>query len=583
MTFGDNTDLRGYDMVVSLNQEEVYAGIENVFADMNSKVPKNPSWIIPANQANYDKATDAVKKKQPRIEVDEWFAPYPVFQDSDAANSTVTVYFLIKHGFVFYWAPKPDDPSSNQPFYYPLDNWAIKFDINMNLLEDKKTYGTNTPQSVLDQLENFDESMFKVNTLLMDFNNVQLMENTWEFMAPCGFDPNSISKNKNIPESIQSFNPMTGAPVSTPVKLGDWGKDNKNNIVDIELTNILKNFLAKLKTSDSPYLFGYTANSTNQPTVETASFVPTGTNFSTTKVQADTYDKGNTIDCLTFPMQGTSAKPNPGNTNTINYLLMTNNTPVSNGGDGIYKNSWVKPGQKGAMVISELLIQKLIAQNVVESDNNFSMGDFKPGTYKKDQSDTTETGQPSLYAIIDYTDGKNFNDAKLRCDIVITGNSMEANIYFQAIGEVPLKLWANILGGVTVDTVTATITQRVKIVFNNPAPDGSNDDPVITSTTTIYDAEASYPTSAVQTIEKIGISALDAATGDVLDAFKTLMNAINGKLDFNNGFDKKLGKGLNDLHAKIILPAGREFFFQNAKFAPSRMLVVDLAYKNVST
>ncbi|GJM34734.1 MAG: hypothetical protein DHS20C18_37350 [Saprospiraceae bacterium] len=565
MSSGDNLDLSGYDMIVSLNQEEIYAGIEDLFA--NPQAVLGTPWIVPADADTYQNGDAATKEAMSRIEIDSWWAPYPVFKDSDAAHSEVTVYFLIKSGYLLFWKMGAESWDPNTPVYLPLDNWAIRFDVNMNLVEAAKTYGVNTPQSVTDQLTKFQENMFKVNTLLMDFNNNDLMENTWAFIPPCQIPADKWAST--LPKTIHN----------TPVEKANWQQDSTSSIATQQLTGIMKNFLTQLKASNNPYIFGYTAKSDNEPTVETASFVPTGTSFSTTMVTPDTYGEDTAPACLTYPMVGTDTNPNPGKLNTLNYLLMTNNKDVAEGHGGVFPNSWVRQGQHGAMVISEMLIWKLIAKGLADGSSQIPYSAFNEGYYKAKTSDPG-LGEVAYLAINpNYDGGDNIENASMGTYIVIKGDSQQIDVHFTISGQVPLKIWQSLFGGVKVDSVTATVTQTMTIVFSNPTKAGTKVDPIMTPTVSYSDPNIDYENNVGIGFEKAAIAALDAATGDWKDAISEIVDAIKGTVNFSSGFSE-LDQGLQDLHAKIVLPAGKEFYFKNAKFAPHRMLVVDLNYKD---
>ncbi len=565
----ENTDLQGFDMVVSLTQEAIDDEIAVVFKDGTFDLP----WIVYENNEEAKTAKEDEKREMARIQINKWYPPYAVFQE----NKIARVYFLIQEGFCFYWKKGKRARDPNIPVYLPMNDWAIRFSVDMNLTNVEGKVGKDKiPQSVREQLEEFKEQMFQVNTLLMNFNNVDLMQSTWAFIPPCKLP--ASSKPSGILDDAEEAN---------------WEKDKNDNIVQQQLVPIMKNLLARLEGSDHPYVFGYVAQDNNQHQLgEKPTFVPTGTNFSTTRLYPDPVDDSK---CLTYPLipEGHEAGKN-----TLQYLLMTNHKPVSEGGDGSFKASWVTPGEKGAMVISEELVLKYIAGQLFKKIEHLSLSDFKNAHYEDKPSYSAEISYPQLQK----HSRIKIEDPKLQINIVIEGGSQQVKIFFKTSGKIPLMLGETPLNKVSCAGKSSLILDFSKVTGNKITVEVkiSESSALATDTKWYEDVEATslaVVNTAKQVIlhfeesveSAVGIiygavnnnkEIVDAALSYNKEAVQNLMIAFKREVVPSDELSSDFESVLEMLKEKIILPGGQEFFFKNARFTTHRLMVLDIAYKD---
>jgi len=184
-----------------------------------------------------------------------------------------------------------------------MDGWDVSFKANLDLagLEQRLVAQHKTiPPEVKRQLTAFDESMFDISHLFLNFEDANLVDS---------FDVTGANTaDLNSPEVVKQF----------------------KAVLDV--------LLKKLQGSDNPFILGYTV--TNKPTASTAPkspFEPTGTNYST------------------YP------EPDHASRSTLNYLLMTQGQPVPSTGYGIFKHNWVNADDvQGSFVISQPLVMNQV-------------------------------------------------------------------------------------------------------------------------------------------------------------------------------------------------------------------------------
>jgi hypothetical protein len=155
------------------------------------------------------------------------------------------------------------------------------------------------PQHVLDQLTKFDESMFEIQHLFLNFEDADLID-SYELEA-------GGAKDLNAPEVIDQF------------------KD------------VLKSYIEGLKGSSNPFILGYIAQARTHDSdaggAQVPDFAPTGVTYSITP------------------------EPETPPRSSLNYLLVTGNKKVLGAGYGIFTDNWVsRDDASGAFVISEPLL-----------------------------------------------------------------------------------------------------------------------------------------------------------------------------------------------------------------------------------
>jgi hypothetical protein len=177
----------------------------------------------------------------------------------------------------------------------------LKLKINVSLAEIAATYkdAAHIPQSVKDQLQNFDDSMFNLQHLFLNLEDADLLD-SFEF------DTNGIV-NTNQPELIR------------------------------QVRSLLESFINTKKGSENPYILGYSVVNKRPDPVE-PTWKPTGVTYS---VYTDAAHLSRS---------------------SLNYLLETAGKPVPGSGAGIFNHNWVNSDEvQGSFVFSqELILTKLI-------------------------------------------------------------------------------------------------------------------------------------------------------------------------------------------------------------------------------
>ncbi len=151
---------------------------------------------------------------------------------------------------------------------YDMTAWHYAIDIDLNLAEIKKeaiAANKRIPELVKKQLENFDDDLFRIDHLFMNFESANLLK----------------------------FNPVH-THFSTLDASGEYHKDVLGNYGQREMENFMQFFLENLLKDGNPFILGYSVTSTghhsqNQENKVPDTLQPIGTTFTVYNDPKDAY------------------------------------------------------------------------------------------------------------------------------------------------------------------------------------------------------------------------------------------------------------------------------------------------------
>jgi len=294
--------LAGFDLVFAVTQQTINHQLAMLSA----------FEVIPSTwQVNSDDPTDP-----PALEATLGLPFIDLVNAGDASGRMILVHFPILSGTFRYFEIDTKHKKGRTPIVIAkeavMDGWDLSFKVNLDLANlEQRLIAQNVaiPPEVKQQLTAFDESMFDISHLFLNFEDANLVDSF-----------NVKELNTNV--------------LSTPEAIGQF-KD---------YVSVL---LKQLQGSDNPFILGYTV--TNKPSTDSTAikptFEPTGTNY--------------------------SAYPEPAypSRSTLNYLLMTQDRLVPVGpGYGIFNHNWVNTDDiQGTFVISQTLVMNQILPTIAST------------------------------------------------------------------------------------------------------------------------------------------------------------------------------------------------------------------------
>ncbi|HEX2202968.1 MAG TPA: hypothetical protein VHG91_06710 [Longimicrobium sp.] len=296
----DNRTLQGFDMLVAITQKTLNDQMALLFAQ----------GILPTS---WEAAWDPSKPDlPPKISV-QWGAPSVNLVTAVSANRIVEARFPMASGTLTYLEPDPNDPFRNIPREVDCAGWTLVFQVNMGLADIAATAPV-VPPEVRKQLEEFSTEMFRIEHLFLNFEDANLITNSWRIEAPNGVPANAAFQT--------------------------------------QFTVLLRRLIGLYQGSDNPYILGYSVTQTEGLARLALGYtLPEGA-----RVSAD-----DPADSPTFAPTGVSYSVFPErdrpDMSSLNFLLMTNHLPVPGGGAGLFEHNWATdPNVQGEMVFSQFLI-----------------------------------------------------------------------------------------------------------------------------------------------------------------------------------------------------------------------------------
>ena len=390
------------------------------------------------------------------------------------------------------------------------------------------------PSRVKEHLENFNEDMFTIRHLFMDFQDANIA--------------NYDMKKSKFPISSEMIARQT--------------------ITILQLT--LQNYFKSLEGSDNPYILGYSIeekranNSSNIP----PTFIPTGCTFSTF------YDSRET-------------KNDEKELSTLNFLLVTDNKKLpTSDRSGIFDKTWMQPtnNAEGCFVIGEIFINWLLPKikelllkpfckekgedgktNIMDKlKEKMNLSQISTG-WNFSASYEDEYLPPKGERTGDFYHVR--NKWNLDCEMILSTDCFsekEKNISKKAIIKLSGKIHRYHMHSGSGRCIDGDATQKWNCQIDIIA--GTNG--------------------------QIAFKCLDLKTPppDIKieqDFFSNFFNSIFGNHQVGNWFRKEFNEVTNELekefpenlNIRFILPAGNIFFFKNTCFDDAVNLLLEVTYK----
>ena len=228
----------------------------------------------------------------------------------------------------------------------PMAGWGLKVSVNMSLAEIAQAdiaAHKLIPDAVKRQLTAFTVDMYDIRHLFLDFEDTDLILDSYEFVPAAG------------------------------VKVADLVAPN----VITQLRAVVQGVIETLRGSNNPFIFGYTATNKIVPKVD-AMFIPTGSSYS---IYADGSDPGRS---------------------SLNFLSETKGRPVpTDAKSGLFDANWLNSDQvEGAYVIAQRLVMGLLVPPVAEffklQPQDFQQIGNEVTASKSDYQTTTITFRPNV-------------------------------------------------------------------------------------------------------------------------------------------------------------------------------------------
>jgi hypothetical protein len=424
---------------------------------------------------------------------------------------------------------------------YAMTGWSYGIDVNMALATiAKDDIATNVavPPNVRDQLTQFTDNMFTVNSLFMDFESTNLLQ----------------------------FTPVH----STAGAAGDPGLE--------ALALFMQFYLKYLVTSGNPYILGYsltTTPATNYPGSQQVpgSLQPAGT---------------------TYTMYYDPADPN---LSTLNFVLVTQGGKKTiPGTPGNFDSNWIQPGEQvdGKLIYSHtVLIEDLLLEPFFNEfrqriyDNIHSHIDVRIGQGYDQARSATPTGL--AYDISSVASGDN--------QYV---NSFGAT-FSTSPGAAVVKLSGTLkfykgdskdVANFEFKTVTARASMSAEVTWSGTITlsvekDASGEptlhiDRAFGIDSSHHDQYMNDEAKAMSFFADVFGKLVDFVTsGLTMDFFTTLFDQLltvhlSGIGNIANAF-QNLGRSVGTV---VLLPAGKVFFFKNPAIDPQGNLSMGLTYKS---
>ncbi|GJM34733.1 MAG: hypothetical protein DHS20C18_37340 [Saprospiraceae bacterium] len=303
--------LKGYDLVYTFTEGKLNQQLQQLFN----------RGIIPK--------TFHFKKDSEQTELNvTWGPPKIYLLASDGSHRNIALKLPMQQGTLSYLAYQPSEPWSNKQVQVSVSGWELYFTVNLSLADVNLDNKGLLPE-VKQQLQKFSPANFSFQHLFLDFEDVNLMTNTWGIIIPSKGKKTPDPTNKKFKSEFQSI--IRG--------LRDQLHGTKNPYI-----------LNQATVTGKPFTLSYSVKARQKQ----ATFMPTGGTFSTTLSNFSEEDS------------------------TLNYLLMTQGKAISARSDsGLFPSTWLKnTNSKGAFVIGGNLILSQLEEAVANQTPGISKGKF---------------------------------------------------------------------------------------------------------------------------------------------------------------------------------------------------------------
>ncbi|QDW27170.1 hypothetical protein [Pedobacter sp. KBS0701] len=518
-----------FDMVVSMTQQT----INDQLTHLSRVGTIHPSFIL-VQTVEKGKYVYKVLDDASQIPDGCSYINANILPQINISNSGLDITFVLNmvSGTAAFWIGQ--GPMS-QLTNFDIADWAYGIDVNMDLYKlEQDDIGKKivVPPLVEAQLKNFTDNMFSVNSLLMDFESVDLLQ----------------------------FNPTH----TTAGSSGDIGIE--------QMVLFMQFYLKWLIATGNPYVLGYAIAQTDQTQVPVTEVVP---------------DELKPVG-TTYSMYSDAVIPGKSN---LNFVLATKGGfGHISGSPGTFDTNWIGDNEdiNAKMIISHNdLVENLILRPLYE---NFQSGVFDQikdninvtsgNTYEQGRT-FTSTG--ISYTISNVSSGNDqyvntidvsFNNNATSVDIVLKGHVQLYKEVDKDMGVCTAKAYA----GGTVDWSGLFTIEATKDASGYPTLKVTNSSKIDNLSS---DSDQNTCAKAFAWIGKILGGILDALTGGLDQGFFT--GLFDGLLDLHipqiGNMGVAFGNLSNAVRTTILLPGGQVFYFKTPFIDSEANFYLSLTYK----
>lgn len=462
--------------------------------------------------------------------VNSEFLPAVAISDS---GTSITFILNFQAGTACFW--EGEGPLA-QLQAFDMRGWSYGIDVDMDLAtiaKDDIARNFAVPANVQDQLRQFSDEMFTVNSLFMDFESTDLLR----------------------------FNPT----YSQAGTAGDVGLQALTTFMQFYLTNLVK--------AGNPYVLGYsltTTAATKYPASEQipASLRPAGT---------------------TYTMYRDAAHPD---ISTLNFVLATQGGHGAiNGSPGNFDSNWIQPDEQidakivysHAVLIEDLYLKPFfdqLRQGIY--DQIHSHIDVGIGRDYDAAKSATPTG--FSYEIANDSSGDDQYVNRFEASFATTPGATAINL------DGTLKFYKEHSRNLGLVTARASLTAEVtwsgtitisveKDAGGVPTLHTDREFPIVKSDHNTYMNDAAKGLDAFSNIfgDILNFLTKELSPGFFTTLFDALLAVPVPGIGNIGGALQNLGSSVGTV---IVLPAGQVFFFKNPSADPEANLSLGLTYKS---
>jgi hypothetical protein len=523
-----------FDMVVSVTEQTINDQLTHLVTEGVVHPKLILAQVLDPKTGNYNyKVLDDEKN----IPANSAFLNADILPQVSIDQSGLSITFIIKMigGTAGFWVG--NGPAAKLKTYTigaGGKEWAYAINVDMDLYQlQKGDIGKKikVPKLIEDQLKHFTEDMFSVNSLLMDFESVNLIK----------------------------FNP-------TKTSAGDAG-----DIGIVQMVEFMQFYIKYLIASGNPFILGYAIQQNNIPP-------------STAKIPSSLQPTGTAYTMFQDAQNG--------NLSNLNYALVTKGgfTNIS-GSPSTFDTNWFAANDTNInakmIVRSNDLIEKLILEpfyNNIQA-NVFKQIQGKISTGEGSSYATAKTAASNGYSFVinNQPSGNDqyvntfdvaFNNSAGKTEIDLNGRIHIRKDVFKDCGVCTAHAWAS--GDITWNgTITISAEKDANGV---PQLKVGQTSKILTHTT-------NHDTNTCADVMKV----LGDILGGILDIFslgldggfftKLFENLMTVNIPGIGSLEIAFANIGQSLTSNVLMPAGQTFFFKDPSIDPQGNFYLDLTYK----
>lgn len=556
------TTMTGFDMVWAITQNTV-----------NSQFAWLSGQTIPTLVSIGDINNDAGAIKDGIIEP-------PTVDFATGEPHLAYLYLEFKAGTFSYWSGFGPKSVIKQ---VPVNGWKLAFSVQLNIAHIAQAYLKDSkavPQKILDKLTKFDDTMFSIQSIFMDFEN------------------SDLSTYNDLKSDIPITADASGAPINV---------SEANQIRDT-FNSMLRLWLLNHKGTDNPFILGFPVTAKQVSDDVKAVLNPTGANFSTHGYE--------------YPGNVNDSSKN--GLSTFNFLMVTGNRSILSdpalmrADAGSFHKNLVESNEVDgkAIIAKEVFFEKYLWDLLVKpfQDKVLTLGDYAHARddARNGQSDFTEEINDKTHTFLIDDDGLGWHYGDhVKLSWKEKGGKTyhhqresEQNLQFKVrVGTAPdprpemmgaPRLTLTISGSVyryewdQVDqywaigpdsylgkgSASASITYTIIIQFIA----GTDGKISIFHTSSQSDPVTTHDTGGVYEVADLFTSLLNLHT--IADDWSNNATSLaNVNKDVAQQLIDATGSILDSAMTKVILPGRNEFFYKNIQLNTDGDVEIDLQYK----